>query len=416
MSVTAVIGGQWGDEGKGKIVDALCKSSEVVARYQGGANAGHTILVGNEETILHQVPSGILHPKSECILGNGMVIDPIGLSNEIDHLQRRGIETQNRIHISLLAHVVTPLHKAYDAYSELSLGKKAIGTTKRGIGPCYSDKINRTGIQIKDLKDISHLKMNMAEKIFRAGQAGVVTKEILPELESQLPEFFTAAERIAQYSEDTISLLDRYIHENKRILVEGAQGTMLDVDFGSYPFVTSSSTTAGGICTGLGISPRHIDKIIGIFKAYTTRVGAGPFPTELFDATGDFLQQRGGEIGATTRRKRRCGWFDAAVGKYSCRINGFSSIAITKLDVLDELDEIKICTGYENGSIPEIDLLDAIPHFITLKGWKTDITQCNRYEILPNNAKVYLETISELLETKISHVSVGKDRSQIIKI
>jgi len=416
MSVTAVIGGQWGDEGKGKIVDALCESSEVVARYQGGANAGHTILVGNEETILHQIPSGILHPKSECILGNGMVIDPIGLSNEIDDLQRRGIRIGSRIHISLLAHVVTPLHKAYDAYSELALGKKAIGTTKRGIGPCYSDKINRTGIQIKDLKDISHLKSNIAEKVTRAMETGVVTEENLPELESQLPEFYAAAERIAQYAEDAISLLDRYIRENKRILVEGAQGTMLDVDFGSYPFVTSSNTTAGGICTGLGVSPRHVDAIVGIFKAYTTRVGAGPFPTELTDAIGDFLQQRGGEIGATTRRKRRCGWFDAAVGKYSCRINGFSSIVITKLDVLDDLDEIKICTHYENGSFPGIGLTEAIPHLVTLKGWKSDITRCSRYEMLPRNAKDYLETVSDLLETKISHISVGKDRSQIIEI
>jgi adenylosuccinate synthase len=416
MSVTAVIGGQWGDEGKGKIVDALCETAEVVARYQGGANAGHTILVGNEETILHQVPSGILHPKSECILGNGMVIDPIGLSNEIDDLQRHGIEIGNRIHISLLAHIVTPLHKTYDAYSEVSLGKKAIGTTKRGIGPCYSDKINRTGIQVKDLLDISRLKANMTEKILNARKDGVVTAENLPELESQLPEFYAAAERIARYAEEAISLLDRYIRENKRILIEGAQETMLDVDFGSYPFVTSSNTTAGGICTGLGVGPRHIDTIIGIFKAYTTRVGAGPFPTELFDATGDFLQQRGGEIGATTRRKRRCGWFDAAVGKYSCRINGFSSIVITKLDVLDDLDEIKICTHYENGNFPEIGLSEAIPHLVTLKGWKTDITKCKRYETLPREAKVYLETISNLLETKISHVSVGKDRSQIIEI
>lgn len=416
MSVTAVIGGQWGDEGKGKIVDTLCEQSEVVARYQGGANAGHTIFVRNEKTIFHQVPSGILHENIDCILGNGMVIDPIGLLNEINNLKSKNIDTDHRIHISLLAHVVTPLHKLLDAGSETSLGTKAIGTTRCGIGPCYADKINRSGIQIKDLKDLRRLQQSMKEKVNESVRHGFISGEEESILDADFEVFYHAAEKISTYAEDTVSLLNQFIRKDKRILIEGAQGTMLDVDFGSYPFVTSSNTTAGGICTGLGISPKHIDKIIGIFKAYTTRVGSGPFPTELISPIGDYLQQRGEEFGATTRRKRRCGWFDAAIGKYSCMINGFTSIAITKLDVLDDLDEIQICTHYENGNYPDIGLESGSPYYITLKGWKQPISHLHSFAQFPDPAKTYLKTIENLLETKISRISVGKERHQIIEV
>ncbi|RKY55942.1 MAG: adenylosuccinate synthase [Candidatus Neomarinimicrobiota bacterium] len=416
MSISAVLGGQWGDEGKGKIIDSLCENSEVVARFQGGANAGHTILVGQEETILHQLPSGIIRENVDCILGTGMVIDPVSLIHEIDNLKKHGIRTDGRIHISLLAHVVTPIHKTLDASREASLGSKAIGTTKRGIGPCYSDKISRSGVRIKDLKNLSLLKIKLEEKLNKTISKGFIPESDRKYLLKEFDDFYKASENISPFIEDTSSLIHQYISEEKNILIEGAQGTLLDIDYGSYPYVTSSNTVAGNVCTGLGIGPKTIDNIIGVFKAYTTRVGAGPFPTELNSHEGDYLQRRGNEFGATTHRKRRCGWFDAALGKYAVKINGFNSIAITKLDVLDDLEEIKICTHYENGSYPFIELNEAVPHYITLPGWSRPINNIRKFENLPSQAKEYLKTIEELLETPISHISLGKERNQIIKI
>lgn len=416
MSVTAVLGAQWGDEGKGKIVDNLSESADVVARFQGGANAGHTILVKNRETILHQLPSGILREKSICILGNGMVIDPVDLLAEIDSLRREGINVENRIYISLQAHIVTPLHKILDSKTETALGKMAIGTTKRGIGPCYTDKISRCGIQVRDLKYPRKIQEILQQKIEAYSRKGDLNQEDLDTLQPLLGRFYDCLPDVTTRAADTSLLMDNYIRENRTILIEGAQGTLLDPDFGSYPFVTSSNTTAGYIATGLGISPGCVDRILGIYKSYTTRVGAGPFPTELFDKTGDYLQQTGSEFGATTRRRRRCGWFDAALGRYAARINGFSSIAITKLDVLDQLDTIRICTNYRNGDFPAVDLADAEPQYIDLKGWRSSTASSNSFSDLPLAAQRYVKKIEELLDTPVEFISVGKERHQLIRL
>lgn len=416
MALTAVIGAQWGDEGKGKIVDTLSESADLVARFQGGANAGHTIQIGNEETILHQIPSGILRPKTHCLLGNGMAFDPVGLQKEIDEIARKGISVAGRLHISPLAHVVTPLHKILDAFHEKESGTNAIGTTKRGIGPCYADKIGRSGIRVRDLTEATALRATIAARTAALRQAVIMTDAEEQQLSRDLEIFFTAVEFILPFVDDTIFRIHAYLKEGRNVLAEGAQGVMLDIDFGSYPFVTASNTTSGNIATGLGIGPRQIDAIIGVFKSYTTRVGAGPFPTELNDVTGDHLQSRGAEFGATTRRRRRCGWFDAALGKYSVMINGFTSIALTKLDVLDELAEIKICTHYENGDYPLLNLQDARPVYRTLPGWQKPSAAARRLADLPRAARHYLETIEELLAVKISHISVGKERNQIIAL
>ena len=415
MPVLAILGGQWGDEGKGKIVDVLCETADVVVRFQGGANAGHTIQIQDQETILHQIPSGVLRQGVHCILGNGMVIDPIGLREEIELVKRRGIQTEGRLHISRLAHVVTPLHKALDSSIEHERGKAAIGTTKRGIGPCYTDKVSRRGIRMKELEAPDLLRDKIQEQLARA-----FAQERLPEcdraeLEKQMGNFFESAQALVPYLDNTVSLINHYEREGRQILVEGAQGSLLDLDFGSYPYVTSSNTIAGNISTGTGLAPNRIRNIIGVFKAYSTRVGHGPFPTELYGGEGDYLQQKGDEFGATTRRRRRCGWFDAALAKFSVMVNGFSSVAITKLDVLQDLSEIRICTHYENGEYPDIDLEQARPRYQTLPGWQTDITHIQHYQDLPREARDYLDCISDLLATPISHISVGKKRNQIIE-
>ncbi len=416
MPVQAILGGQWGDEGKGKIVDVLCQSADVVARFQGGANAGHTIQIGEKETILHQLPSGILHEKVHCILGNGMVLDPVGLLAEMNELLREGVDLDGRIHISELAHVVTPLHKILDAAFEIRLGSMAIGTTKRGIGPCYSDKINRTGIQIRDLRFPSLLKEKVAAKLQSAIADNLLSPGEKEKLSADLEEFYAAAAQMVPFIDNTVTLIDRYFKEGKKILIEGAQGTLLDLDFGSYPFVTSSNTSSGNICTGAALSPNKIGHILGVFKAYCTRVGSGPFPTELHGIEGDYLQQKGDEFGATTRRKRRCGWFDGALAKFSVMLNGFDSVAITKLDVLDDLAEIKVCTHYKNGEYPSIHLEDARPQYVSLPGWQTDISDVKKFSDLPARAKDYLNFLSDLFKAPISHISVGKKRSQIIEL
>lgn len=416
MPVTAVLGAQWGDEGKGKIVDNLSETADVVARFQGGANAGHTIFVKNRETILHQLPSGILRAKAHCILGNGMVIDPVGMVAEIRSLREEGVNVAERIHISLQAHVVTPLHKLLDSKAEASLGNMAIGTTKRGIGPCYADKINRCGIQVRNLKDLPQLKKILNQKIEESLRKGLLSREEIHTMEPDIKQFYDCIPEVASRAADTSLLMYNSIRANKTILVEGAQGTLLDIDFGSYPFVTSSNTIAGHIATGLGIGPTSIDRVIGVYKSYTTRVGAGPFPTELLDATGDYLQQAGGEFGATTRRRRRCGWFDAALGRYAARINGLTSFAITKLDVLDQLETIRICTHYRHGNFPDIVLDSAEPCYIHLKGWRRTTSAAHTFADLPIEAQRYVRKIEELLEVRLEYISVGREREQLIHL
>ena len=416
MPLTAVIGAQWGDEGKGKIVDILSESADLVARFQGGANAGHTVQIGTEETILHQIPSGILRSQTHCLLGNGMAFDPVGLKNEIDVVQRKGIDVRNRLHISPLAQVVTPLHKILDNYYENISSARAIGTTKRGIGPCYTDKISRNGIRVGDLFNENDLRENITSRTIFMRKQGVLTESEEDKLADDIEVFLDAVREILPYVDNTIFRIHSYLESGKNVLAEGAQGVLLDIDFGTYPFVTASNTIAGNVATGLGIGPHWIDSIIGVFKCYTTRVGAGPFPTELNDAVGDHLQARGDEFGATTRRRRRCGWFDAALGKYAVKINGFSSLAFTKLDVLDNLAEIKICTHYANGEFPLLDLKNAIPVYLTLPGWQKSTTEAHSLDELPFQARQYLQTLEDLLEVKISYISTGKERHQIILV
>ncbi len=414
MSVVSILGAQWGDEGKGKIVDILCQDIDCVARFQGGANAGHTILISGEETILHQLPSGVMRKNIKCVLGNGMVIDPVALLDEIKMIEGKGLKIRNRLFISSLANVVTPLHKALDTSNETSLGEMAIGTTKKGIGPCYADKISRNGFLFKDLNNLDDIQKSLEKKTEDAINRKYIKETDKKILQDQYNEFYKACEILREYTTDTISMLNEMIKQNSKILVEGAQGSLLDIDFGTYPFVTSSNTTAGNISTGLGIGPTKIDKVLGVVKAYLTRVGAGPFPTELNDSEGHKLQKIGSEIGATTGRQRRCGWFDAVLGKYTSQINGFTSIIITKLDVLDDFNEIKICTKYKNGKFPDINLEDAEPEYIILPGWKSSICNIRDFDKLPENAKKYLATLENLLDVRISHISVGKGREQII--
>ena len=416
MTLTAVIGGQWGDEGKGKIVDMLGENADLVARFQGGANAGHTIQIGTEETVLHQIPSGILRPGTHCLLGNGMVIDPVGLVHEIEEITARGIDVAGRLHLSLLAHVVTPLHKILDAYAESALGAGAIGTTRRGIGPCYADKIGRRGVRVHDLCDLKSLKTRLIARRYEILEQIPLPLPEQERLDHDLEQFYSAGEQIRPLAEDTVHLIHNYLQAGRPILAEGAQGTWLDVDFGTYPFVTASNTIAGGVCTGLGIGPNCIDQIMGVFKAYTTRVGGGPFPTELRDATGDLLQERGHEFGATTRRRRRCGWFDAVLGRYAVLINGFTSIAITKLDVLDTFPELQIAVSYKDGEWALLDQEKAVPEYRTLPGWQKPTDGARRFGDLPINAQRYLRSIEELLEVPVAYVSVGKARHQIIQL
>jgi adenylosuccinate synthase len=347
MSNIVVVGSQWGDEGKGKIVDLLTESAHVVARYQGGHNAGHTVIIKKKQFILHLIPSGVLRRGKKCIVGNGVVVEPASLIKEIKGLRRRGVPVGRNLFISGKAHVIMPYHMALEGRGETKRGDRKIGTTGRGIGPTYSDKMSRSGIRMVDLLDREvfreKLKDNLAEVNFllrkRYGNRGISFKKVYD-------DYLEYADFLAPFITDTTLLINRLIDSGKNILFEGAQGTLLDIDHGTYPYVTSSSATAGGVCTGLGVSPTKIDGIIGIMKAYTTRVGGGPFPTELTDDLGDHLRLKGGEYGATTGRPRRCGWLDAVSLKHSIRINGFTGIALTKLDVLDGLDTIRVCTSY----------------------------------------------------------------------
>ncbi|MCH7497312.1 MAG: adenylosuccinate synthase [Candidatus Marinimicrobia bacterium] len=416
MPVTAVIGGQWGDEGKGKVVDLLCAGVDLVARYQGGANAGHTVKVDGETLVLHQVPSGILHPGTVCILGHGVVLDPVALSEELDTLAQHDVDTAGRILISSSAHVVTPIHKAMDRATG-----HVIGTTLKGIGPAYADKARRLGIRAVDLLDTTQLGTYLNSRVKLGLDQGEIKAADAGPLKAELEAFIFAANRIAPMVTDTFAALQDALAADKNILFEGAQGTLLDLDMGTFPYVTSSHPTIGGIATGLGVPLQKVDRFVGVFKAYTTRVGAGPFPTELTDEQGRELQSEGAEFGATTGRERRCGWFDAVAAAYACQINGFTELALTKLDVLDKFKAVKICTGYkwDGATLPgfsaAIHQLDRVtPVYAELPGWRTGISSAKTVQDLPPEAVDYIERLEELIGVPITTVSVGADRNQIL--
>jgi adenylosuccinate synthase len=416
-----VIGAQWGDEGKGKITDLLSRSADVVVRYQGGVNAGHTIVVQGQTFKLHLIPSGILYPDTECIIGCGTVIDPQVLIKELEQLEQLNISTKNLL-ISQTAHVTMPYHRLIDQASEEKRGNHKIGTTGRGIGPTYADKSERTGIRMLDLMDSAELRKQLEWTI---NYKNTVLEKLydLPPLDPQevIEEYLGYADRLRPFVVDTSLKIYDAVQKKRNILFEGAQGTLLDLDHGTYPYVTSSNPVAGGACVGTGLGPTMIDRVIGVSKAYTTRVGEGPFPTELDGEIGDILGDRGAEFGTTTGRKRRCGWFDAVIGRYAVRINGMDCMAITKLDVLDTLDEIKVCVAYEiDGQRCEHFPTSARqfarcrPIYQTLPGWKVSTTDCRQLEDLPKKALEYLKFLAELMAVPIAIVSLGASRDQTI--
>ncbi len=423
MPNMVLIGAQWGDEGKGKIIDVLTREVDWVVRYQGGNNAGHTVEIGDARYILHLIPSGILHAGKKCVIGNGVVVDPLSLLKELDELQQRGIQPDGRLFVSDRAHIVFPFHRVSDEYREQarSHGDK-IGTTKRGIGPSYADKAARVGLRMGDMLDPdfpSLLSAHIKEQnsiLAALGAPPIAEKDVLA-------EYTAAAKRLAPFITDTIPILNRGIAAGESVLFEGAQGTMLDIDFGTYPFVTSSSATAGGACTGSGVAPHRIDRVIGVVKAYTTRVGEGPFPTELLDDTGKMIRETGHEFGATTGRPRRCGWFDAVVARYSVMINGIDFWAVTKMDVLDSLETIRICVAYECGgkryeTVPaNIRVLEKCkPVYEDFKGWKVSTKDVSRFEDLPAQAKAYIRRLEELTGVPVWILSVGPRRDSTMKL
>ena len=422
MSNIVIVGTQWGDEGKGKIVDLLAEYADMVVRFQGGNNAGHTMVVNGEQFISHLVPSGILQKKT-CLIGNGVVVDPSVLVEELDKLKNKGIDVgPNLIKISEKAHVIMPYHKQIDLARERMKGDQKIGTTGRGIGPCYEDKASRRGIRFVELIDAEVFKETvyavLEEKNFYLKH--YLSVEPL-DPESIVDQYQGYAERLAPHVVNISIVMNQAVKAGKQILFEGAQGTHLDIDHGTYPFVTSSNTVSGNACCGAGIGPKEITGVIGIVKAYTTRVGRGPFPTELFDEIGDTIQKKGAEFGATTGRKRRCGWLDTVLLRNAARLNGLTGLVITKLDVLDGLTSLKICTGYEYNGETLDDFPAALktlvackPVFETLPGWSEDISGIRKLEDLPKNARRYLDRIEELLETPIDIVSVGPGRDETI--
>lgn len=421
MANVVVIGAQWGDEGKGKITDLLSRSAHVVVRYQGGVNAGHTVVVQDQTFKLHLIPSGILYSDTECVIGNGTVIDPKALIAELDTLEKLDIST-DRLYISDSAHVTMPYHRLIDQAAEERRGNKKIGTTRRGIGPTYADKSERTGIRMVDLIEPESLKEQLEWTI--QYKNGVLEKLYgLEPLDPQtvIEEYTGYANRLRRHVVDSSLLINQAVRQRKNILFEGAQGTLLDLDHGTYPYVTSSNPVAGGACVGSGVGPTMIDRVIGVAKAYTTRVGEGPFPTELHDGMGEALCDRGAEFGTTTGRRRRCGWFDAVIGRYAVRINGIDCLAITKLDVLDELEEIKICVAYDlDGEVchelpsSARQFARCRPIYKTMPGWQQSTADCRSLDDLPQQALRYLKFLAELMESPIAIVSLGASRDQTI--
>ncbi len=421
MSSIAILGFQWGDEGKGRIVDLLSGRVDMVVRFQGGNNAGHTVIKGDEVFKLHLIPSGILNPKVICIIGDGVVVNPAVLIGELDELEKKNINTEN-LRISGKAHLVMPYHIILDKAREHRLGKYSIGTTHKGIGPVYADKAARSGIRVQDLLDREIFRAKLEEELSLKNLMIEKIYGLEPlDIEEVYEDYMLYSEKIGKYIVNTTLMINQYLDSNREVLFEGAQGTMLDIDQGTYPYVTSSSTTSGGVCIGAGIGPGRLDEVIGVVKAYTTRVGSGPFPTEEKGSTGEFLRKKGNEFGTTTGRPRRCGWLDAMILKYSAMINYPDSIVITKLDILSGLDRLKICTGYEYKGEKYSDLPchqtvlhKCRPEYIEIEGWKDDITGVKNYEDLPVQAKEYIETIEKVVKVPVSMVSVGPERSQII--
>ena len=422
MKTVAVVGSQWGDEGKGKVIDFLATQADVVVRGQGGNNAGHTLVVDGKKFALRLIPSGILNPNTINVIGNGIVFDPKGFFEEIEMLESNGISTKN-IKISDRAHIVFPYHKELDGLAEEARGDNKIGTTKKGIGPCYMDKTERSGIRVCDLmdKEIFAKKLKLQVDAKNKLVTGVYGKEAMFDFDEIYNEFIVYAEKMRPYVEDTTVIVYDAIKANKKVLFEGAQGTLLDLYLGTYPFVTSSHPTSGGFAVGAGVGPNMIKDVVGIVKAYTTRVGEGPFVTELFDETGERIRTQGREFGTVTGRARRCGWFDAVIVKYAARVNGITSISFMLLDVLTGFDKIKICTAYKMGdkiinNFPASleDLAKCEPVYEELDGWNEDLTNIEKFEDLPENAKKYIARIEELVDVNIDLVSVGPNRTQTI--
>jgi len=421
LAVVVLVGAQWGDEGKGKVTDFLAARADIVVRYQGGNNAGHTVVVGEEEFKLHLIPSGILHADKTCVIANGVVIDPAVLVAEIEELQRRGVKMA-RLLISERAHLILPYHRLQDAAEENRKENGRIGTTGRGIGPAYMDKAARTGIRMVDLLDAGTLCRRLAENVaFKNSLFGRVYGTEGVSLEELHRACLQYAEKLGRYVTDTGVVLHQAISEGKNVLFEGAQGTLLDIDHGTYPFVTSSNPTAGAACVGAGVGPRVINTVMGIAKAYTTRVGGGPFPTELHDGLGEEIRTRGREFGTTTGRPRRCGWFDAVIARYAVRINGLDYLCITKLDVLTGIPVLKICRAYRHQGEEIADfpaslrmLGECEPVYEELPGWQEEISGARRVEDLPENARRYIARLSELAGAPVAMIGVGTRREQTI--
>ena len=422
MSNIIILGSQWGDEGKGKIVDLFSERFDIVARYQGGHNAGHTVFIGDHKFVLKLIPSGILRPGKQAVIGNGLVIDPAALLTEIESLEAAGVQVKGNLFISDRAHVLFPVHRLMERMSEGRPGRVSIGTTSRGIGPCYEDKTGRRGVRVADLMNTDFFRGQydavMEEKVLIAKALGIYEELDFAAIRD---EYEKLADRIRPMVCDTALLLHRALAAGKSIMFEGAQGTMLDIDHGTYPFVTSSNATAGGACTGTGVPPTRIHGVIGVSKAYITRVGGGPFPTEALNGEGDLIRQRGKEFGAVTGRPRRCGWFDAPLLRYTAAINGFDSIVVTKLDVLDAFDSIPVCVGYRCGgrmldsmppTVAEIEKVE--PVFECVPGWKTSSFGISSYDELPGKAKDYLAFLENRAGIEVGCISTGPERNQTI--
>jgi len=423
MSVTCVFGMQWGDEGKGRVVDLLAAQSDVVVRYQGGANAGHTVIVGTEKYVLHLLPSGVLHPGVLNVIGNGVVVDPWVLLEEMDDLKGRGVDLTGRLLVSDRAHVVLPYHKVMDRALEALRGDASLGTTSRGIGPAYADKYTRDGIRVSDLTRPDELRPTLLRNL--ATRNEILVRAGLEPLDPQqaLDDALVVGRRLAPFVADTVTSLYDLWRAGRRILLEGAQGFALDVDLGSYPFVTSSHTGSAGVASGTGLPPRAVTKVLGIVKAYTTRVGAGPFPTEDVGPAGEHLGSKGREFGATTGRKRRCGWFDAVVARQAVRTQGVDGVALMKLDILSGLDRLKVCTHYEvDGRRLETPPAGAAawracePVYETLPGWREDVGEVRRFEDLPREARAYVRFLEDQMGVPVEQISVGAERAHYIQL
>ena len=421
MKNIVVIGAQWGDEGKGKVVDILAPHFDIVARYQGGHNAGHTVRIGDRKFILHLIPSGILHEECACVIGNGDVVSPQAFNSEVEELRQMGVESGTRLFISSRAHLILPHHAALDRAREQQLGSSSVGTTMRGIGPAYEDKAARRGIRAGDLLYEDLLREKVRLNITEANHELASLNAEPLDVESTLDEFLSDAVKLKPFIRDTAVMINDAVRDGKSVLLEGAQGTMLDVDHGTYPFVTSSNATSGGAATGLGLAPKFITGALGIAKAYTTRVGGGPFPTELLDEMGVYLQTRGNEYGSSTGRPRRTGWFDAVVVRYAVMLNGLDGLALTKLDVLDQFEEIKICSAYRrrDETIEDVTygasvLAECEPVYETLAGWKTATSGITEFDSLPENAKAYVRRIEEMVKAPVAMISTGPERTETI--